>query len=58
MVHLHNGVLLSDSLKFAGKWMEPEKNHPESGTLDPERETQYILTHKWILDVKERITSV
>ena len=30
VVHLHNGVLLSrknnDILKFAGKWMELEKN--------------------------------
>ena len=24
--------------------------------VDPERQTQYVLTHKWILDVKQRIT--
>ena len=29
VVHLHNGVKNDDLMKFAGKWMELEKNHSE-----------------------------
>ena len=25
---------------------------------DPERQTWYVLTHKWVLDIKQRITSL
>ena len=36
--------------------MELEKKYPECGNLDLERQTQYVLTHKWILDIKQSIT--
>ena len=32
-------------MKFAGKWMELEKNHPEQCNSDPERKPWYALTH-------------
>lgn len=32
--------------------MEAEKNHPELCNSDTERQTWYIFTCKWILDVK------
>ena len=28
----------NNTLKFAGKWMELKKNHPELGSPDPERQ--------------------
>ena len=46
VVHLHSGVLLAVKntiLKFAGKWVELEKNHPNS-----EKQTWYgyVLTYE------------
>lgn len=35
-----------------------EKNHPEQGNPDTERQIQFVLTHKWILNTKQRITSL
>jgi len=32
------------------------KDHPEGGNPDPERQTGYVLTYKWILAIKYRIT--
>ena len=50
MVHLHNVVFSkNDIMKFAG--ME-QKNHLEWSKPDPERQTWYVLTYKWILVVK------
>ena len=44
----------NDILKFAGKWMELEKQkHSEWGNPDPERQARYVLTHKWVLDAKQ-----
>ena len=43
--------------KFVSKWVELEKNHPDCGNLDPERQTWCILTYKKILDVNQRITT-
>ena len=45
-------------MKFAGKWMELDKNHPKWGNPDSEKQTQYVLTHKWILDIKQKITRI
>ena len=28
----------------------------ERVNLDPERQTQYVLTHKWLLEIKQMIT--
>ena len=39
-------------MKFIGKWMKLENNHPERGKSDPERQKQYILTQKWLFDPK------
>lgn len=33
-----------------------KKKHPDCGNSDPERQTSYVLTHKWILDINQRIT--
>ena len=33
-----------DLMKFAGKWMELEKNHSEGGNPVPERQTWYAFT--------------
>ena len=38
--------------------MELEKNHLESGNPDQERQTWYVLTHKWILAVKVNYTVI
>ena len=35
---------------------ETTKNYPETGYPDPERQTLYVLTYKWVLDLKQRIT--
>ena len=45
-------------MKFAGKWMELERNHPEWGNPDSERQKWNDLTHKCILDVKQKITKL
>ena len=29
------------------------KHHIEGVNPDPERQTKYVLTHKWLLDVKQ-----
>ena len=33
------------------------KKHPEGGYPDPERQIWYVLTHKWLLDMKEKTQS-
>jgi hypothetical protein len=33
----------NDIMKFAGKWLELEKSHPECGNPDPERHVIYSL---------------
>ena len=30
------------------------KQHIERGNPDPERQISYVLTHKWLLDIKQR----
>ena len=42
VVHLHMeyySAIKDTLMKFAGKWMELEKNHSEQGNPDPERQT-------------------
>ena len=51
VVHLHNGVIFrskenNNILKFAYKWMELERKHPEWGNSDTERWKLYVLTNK------------
>ena len=36
-------------MKFAGKWMEQEKDYPEWGNPDPLRQIWYIFAYMWIL---------
>ena len=44
-------------LKFAGKLDGTRKRkHSEKGNPDPERQTWYACTHKWILDINQSIT--
>ena len=57
VAHLHSMIKINGILKFACKWIELEKN-PACGKTDPERQTQNVLTHKWILDVKQKLTSL
>ena len=57
MWHIHaieyfSAVKSNDMREFKGKWMELEKNHSERGNPNPERQTRYVLTHKWILAAK------
>ena len=52
----HYSVVKNNDMKFEGKWIELEKKiNSEWGNPVSERQTLYILTHKWILDVKQRI---
>lgn len=39
------------SVKFAGKWVVIEQNHPELSKPDSERQTRCVHTHKWILHI-------
>ena len=62
MIHLYNGQYYSlvknnVILKFAGKWMDLEKTYYWSNS-DSERCIYYVLTHKWLLDIKKRKTSL
>jgi len=38
--------------------MELEKNHPELGILDPERQTWYVFVYMWTLAVKSMIAKL
>ena len=33
--------------------MDLEQNHIEWHNPDPERQISYVLTHKWLLDIKQ-----
>ena len=35
-----------------------EKNHPECGNPDSERQTWYVLYYKWILAVKDNHATI
>ena len=52
-IYTAQGLKKNDILKFASKWIEKDILSP-----DPERQTQYVLTHKWMLDIKQRITNL
>ena len=34
------------------------KHHTEWSNPDPERQLLYVLTHKWLLDIKQKKTSL
>lgn len=38
-------------MKSARNLRELEKNHPEGGNTDLEKQTWCILPHKWLLDI-------
>jgi hypothetical protein len=61
VVHLHNwsiSQLLKNSiLRFAGKWMELENKSSLVRKLRL-RKANIVLTHKWILDVKNSHATV
>ena len=60
VVHLHNGVLHNrknnDILKFVGKWMDLENSILSEVTT--KTNIIYVLTHKWLLDIKQRKTNL
>ena len=33
-------------------------NHSECGNPDPDRQIQYVLTYKWVLDIKQKIPNL
>jgi hypothetical protein len=45
----YSAIKSNDIMKFAGKWMKLEKNHPERGIPDLETQTWLLFTYKWIL---------
>jgi hypothetical protein len=45
-------------MKFAGNWMEVEKNDPEWYNPDPERQIWYVFTYKWLLVIKLMVTKL
>ena len=38
--------------------MDETRKNFLSEVTDPQRQTWYVLTHKWILDINQRITSL
>ena len=38
------------------KQTNKQTNKNKRGNPDPERQTQYVLTHKWLLEIKQMIT--
>ena len=34
------------------------KKHPEGGNQVPERQAWYVLTHKWTVCIKQKLTSI
>jgi hypothetical protein len=59
VIYLYKAIYLDiknkDIMKFTGIWMELEKSHPE---CPKPRKTcmVYVLTYRWILAIKYRIT--
>lgn len=39
-------------MKFVNKWMELEKNNPDQGNPDAQKQPWYVLTYMWTLVVK------
>ena len=42
-------------MKFSGKLMKVEQNHPERNNQDPKRQLYYIFSYTWILVIKSSI---
>lgn len=40
-------------MKFEITWMEQKKNHPKWRNSDPDIQTWYVITYKWLLAVKD-----
>ena len=62
VVHVHNGVLLSGknkqwNLEIHSKIDGTRRDHFERRNPITERQTWYVLTHIWILDIEQRITN-
>ena len=45
-------------LEICGQMGGSRKHNIEWGNPDPERQISYMLTHKWLLDIKKRKTSL
>ena len=60
VVHLHNRVLHSGKkiikLEICGQ-MKGSRKH-QWGKSDPQRQISYVLTHKWLLDIKQKESSL
>ena len=39
-------IKTKDIMKYAGKWVELENDHPEGGNPDLERRTWYVFIYK------------
>ena len=44
----------NDILKFAGKWMDLENIILSEVTQTQKDKYHYVLTHTWLLDIKQR----
>lgn len=53
VVHLYNYSVVKNNsiMKFADKWVELEKYHPELGNPDPKLQTWYVCNYKGILAI-------
>ena len=62
VLYLQNGVLLSiknqQHPKIARQMDRTRKIHPESDNPKAERQTQYVPTHKWRPNKKQKISSL
>ena len=54
VVHLQNGVPHSRKNNEICSQMDGFRKHFERGNPDPERQLSYVLTHKWLLNLKQR----
>jgi hypothetical protein len=58
-ITMHYSAIKNDEfMKFLGKRIELEKNHPEWGNPIAKENTLYALTDKWILAQKLQITRI
>ena len=51
----YSAVKKKSHLEVCNKWTELE-SHSERGIPDPEGQTQYVLTHKQMIDIKHSTT--
>lgn len=48
----------NDIMKFIGKWMKPEKYHPDWEVPEPEKQIWYMFTYMWMWAVKSMINKL